>query len=165
MSSSPYGRNPDRGAVERCALSSNRSETLAPHRIVDQTDDDLLAKFERDRNRDLRIAVREISRAVERIDDPAVFSSRAGDFRFFLRQDRMLGKLALQYFDDALLSRAIDGGDQIDRTFVIDQPGLVPVCANDLPRSAGSLPSRVQEVCVVVSHRSISSQSQCGYVS
>jgi hypothetical protein len=99
--------------------------------------------------------VREIRRAVERIDDPAVFSSCAGGFRFFLRQDRMPGKLALQYFDDALLSRAINGGNQIDRTFVIDQSGLVPVCANDLARSAGSLPRRVQEFCVVVSHRAL----------
>ena len=62
----------DRGFIQRRALSFDRSEALAPQRIVDQSDNDLAAELDGDRNRDLRVAVREIRRAVERVDDPAV---------------------------------------------------------------------------------------------
>lgn len=82
-------------AVERGALTSNCSEALAAQRIVNQADDLCAAVLERDGDVKLWLAVGEIDRAVERIDDPAVFTLRNFNFRFFFGQDRMAGKVSL----------------------------------------------------------------------
>src|SRR5207249_4566809 len=62
----------DRGAVQARALPTDGREGLLANRVVYETEQQLVAAREGDRDGEVRIAVDEIGRPVERIDVPAV---------------------------------------------------------------------------------------------
>jgi hypothetical protein len=69
-------------------------------RLVDHCGDDFAVPFEPDRDAEMRDAVQEIGRAVERVDDPAMPLVAAFGGAAFLEQHRITGprpaELALQ---------------------------------------------------------------------
>src|SRR5260221_4154831 len=72
------------------------------------------ASLVRDRHAELRIAVREVRGAVERIDDPSMVAlMHAG--AAFLGKDRVGRKCAMDNFDDRRFRFAIGFGHEIDR--------------------------------------------------
>ena len=98
--------------------------------------------------------MREVGRAVERIDDPAAVILSTGDVGLFFRQDRVAGKMVLQDVDDLSFRLAIDRGNQIDRAFVGDLFRLLPVVADDLPGRVSGFPRGAEKFNRILSHQS-----------
>ena len=91
-----------------------RDEAFFFERVEDDAELHAAAVFVGDRHAELRIAVREVSGAVERIDDPSMVAlMRAG--AAFLGEDRMGGKCAMDNFDNRRFGFPVGFGDQIDR--------------------------------------------------
>src|SRR5208337_3217618 len=104
----------NRLAVEARALSAMGHEAFFLERVEDHAELHAAAPFVRDRHAELRIAVREVGGAVERVDDPSMVAlMRAG--AAFLGKDRVGRKCAMDHFDDRGFRFAIGFGDQIDR--------------------------------------------------
>ena len=101
--------------LRRAPLSALGDEAFFFQRVEDYAELHAAATFVRDRNAELRIAVREVGGAVERIDNPSMVASmRAG--AAFLGEDRMGGKCAMDHLDDCGFGFVVGLGDQIDRS-------------------------------------------------
>src|SRR5208337_2205033 len=95
-------------------LSALGNEAFFFQRVEDYAELHAAAPFVRDRYAELRIAVREVGGAVERIDNPSMVAlMRAG--AAFLREDRMGWKCAMDHVDDGGFRFAVGFGDQIYR--------------------------------------------------
>jgi hypothetical protein len=82
--------------------------------------------------------VREVSGAVERIDDPSVVALMRAGAAFF-GKDRMSGKCAMYYVDDRRFRFAIGFGDQIDRVrLAIDSYSAEPFEMNSAGGTRGA---------------------------
>src|SRR5208282_2828962 len=104
----------NRLAVQARALSALGNEAFFFQRVEDYAELHAAAPFVRDRYAELRIAVREVGGAVERIDNPSMVAlMRAG--AAFLREDRMGWKCAMDHVDDGGFRFAVGFGDQIYR--------------------------------------------------
>src|SRR5262249_58678641 len=64
-------RDRDRGAVQTRTTAPGRREDLLPDRVVDEPEHEVVTARQRERHRELGMAVGEVRRAVERIDVPA----------------------------------------------------------------------------------------------
>ena len=58
--------------VKRCAVIFERAEALASQRIIDQAENHFISTLKGDGDTEMRVAMGEVSRAVERVNDPAV---------------------------------------------------------------------------------------------
>src|ERR1051325_10682385 len=93
-------RDANRLVVQERAFAFHGAEALVAERIVDQAKNDLLLALKRDRDRDVRKRMREVGRAVERIDDPAVDAARRDDGGRLLGEDRVAGVALGEMRDD-----------------------------------------------------------------
>ena len=94
----------------------------------------------------MRVTMGEVGCTVEWVDDPTVGVFVALQKRFFLGQDRVLGKMAGQNSNDSAFALTVGLGHQVDGAFVVDGLGFMPVGMNDLARGVGCLPSGI-EIC------------------
>ena len=74
--------------------------------------------LDRDRHGERREAVQEISRAIERVDDPDKFTVAAAPG--FLPEHRMLRMAAADGCDDVRFGLAVDVGDEIVAALAVD---------------------------------------------
>src|SRR5439155_17652517 len=88
-------RGLNRAAVECASLAFDGPKALSSHGIINQSQNDFAVVLQGDRNAELRIAVGEVRRAVQWIDDPAVIALGADEVRFLFRQYRMIRKVSL----------------------------------------------------------------------
>src|SRR4029079_12423989 len=77
----------------------------------DRAERELAAGHEGDRHAEMRNAVREIRRAVDRVDHPERLALSLG--AAFLAEERVLGKTRLQARDDHALDLAVGFGDVV----------------------------------------------------
>src|SRR5688572_33448913 len=87
-------RDPEQGIVEHRAAAAPADERLASDRVEHEAEFGAPGALERDRDRDLRVAVCEVRRAVERIDEPARIAGPV--CARFLRDDGVSRKAAPQ---------------------------------------------------------------------
>jgi hypothetical protein len=80
----------------------------------------------------------EVGRPIQWIDDPAVLALRALVIGFFLRQNRMVGKIAPDDFNDLTLRLAVNRRNQIDSALEIDLFGLEPALPHQRRGGVGS---------------------------
>src|SRR5581483_5846977 len=101
--------------VEKGSFAALGEKHLVVGRIVDQSRDDRSFALKRDRDCELRNAVQEIRRAVERIDDPEMGAIAALDAAAFLAEEAIarprLGQFLAQDFFGAL----VRSGDEVGR--------------------------------------------------
>ena len=116
--------DPDGTTVERGALAFYRAKTFPSQRIVHQAESHFAIALQSDGNAKLRIAMSEVGRSIQWIDDPTVLALRALVIGFFLRQNRMVGEIALDDFNDLALRLAVNRRNQIDSALEIDLFGL-----------------------------------------
>ena|ERR1700735_1302795 len=91
-----------------------RDEAFFFQRVEDNAEQHAPATLVCDRHAKLRIAVREVGGAVERIDDPSMVAlMRAG--AAFLGKDRVGRECAMDHFDNRRFRFAIGFGDEINR--------------------------------------------------
>ena len=104
--------------VERRAFAARCGEDILAHRIVDSGGFHAALDLHADRNAKLREAVQEIGRAVERVDDPdgIGFALCAG----FLGEDRVVGVVILDDFDDRVFCSTVGVTDEIVVSFLLD---------------------------------------------
>ena len=76
---------------------------------------DRIAPLQGDVDRELRDAVQEVGRAVQRVDDPAMLGVLALQLAAFLHQEAPVGPGARQFLEDDLLCLAIGVGNEIRR--------------------------------------------------
>src|ERR1700754_493098 len=93
--------------VQKRALAALGGEEFIVHRIVDHGRDDDAVLLQRKRYGELRDAVQEIRRAVERIDDEALRGIGAADGSAFFEQEADIGPRLLQFLDENVLGAAI----------------------------------------------------------
>jgi hypothetical protein len=84
--------------------------------IVDESGDDLALALQRDGNREMRDAVHEVRRAVDRIDDEAVGLVGAVDRAAFFGEKAVAGAHARQFLDQDALGALVGIGDEIRRS-------------------------------------------------
>jgi len=106
--------DPNRLAVKPGAVSALRDEAFFPERIKDNAELDAAAPFVCDRDAELRVAVREVGGAVERIDDPSMVALMRAGAAFF-GENRVSWKRAMDHFDNRGFRFAVGFGDEIDR--------------------------------------------------
>jgi hypothetical protein len=108
-------RDTDALVIEKRALAAFGNKHLVVGGVVDEAGNDRARAFERDGDGEMRNAVQEIGRAVERIDDPAMRLVGALARAAFLTQKAVirsrLGELGAHDF----LGAAVGGGDEIAR--------------------------------------------------
>ena len=109
-------RRDDRLAVERRAAARDRAgERPAERRRFDDAQHGATVDAQPERHRKQRHAVREVGRAVERIDVPdAQRAGRVAAGRAFLADDAVLRERGRQPLDDQRLRAPIVFGDQVD---------------------------------------------------
>ena len=88
----------------------------------------------------------EVGCSIQWIDDPTVFPLRALMIGFFLRQNRMVGKIAPDDFNDFTLRLAVDRRNQIDSALKIDLLGLEPALPHERPGGVGGLPGGAEKI-------------------
>jgi hypothetical protein len=107
------------------ALALFRPEALIGQRLIDQGGRDLALAIrhrllDRDRNREMRDAVKEVRGAVERVDDEARLVGIAGDLTALLGQDRPVRPRLAQFLDQRLLGTLVGHRDEIGRPLAAD---------------------------------------------
>ena len=108
-------RDADAPVVEVGALAAFGGEHLVVDRIVDQAGDDRAFALERDRDREMRNAVQEIRRAVERIDDPGVGLVVARLVAAFLAEKAVAGASLGQFGAQDIFGSPVGRADEIRR--------------------------------------------------
>ena len=106
--------------VEEGALAAFGDEQIVIGGIIDQAGDDRAAALERDRDREVRNAVQEIGRAVERVDDPAMGLVAAFVRAAFLAEEAVIGPRLGELFAHDLLGALVGRGDEIARALERD---------------------------------------------
>ena len=117
----PLARSdPDAAVVEERALAALGGEELVIGGIVDQPGDRRAVAHQRDRDREVRNAVQEVGRAVERIDHPGV--GLVGPFAAaaFLAEKAVARPRLQQLGTQDFLGAMIGGGDEVRRAFERD---------------------------------------------
>ena len=95
-------------------------EHLVAHRVEHDAGAQLAIALERDRDREVRDAVQEVERAVERIDDEAVRLVRALHLAAFLEQEAVARPRLLEALADDLFGLLVGGGDEVGGTLARD---------------------------------------------
>ena len=110
-------------------------------RVVNHAELQAAAPLVRDRHAELRIAVREVGGAVERVNDPSMVAlMHAG--AAFLGEDRVGGICAMNYFDDRRFRFAVGFGDEIDRVrLAIDRYSAESLEMNSAGSTRGAEPN------------------------
>src|SRR5262249_15244826 len=106
-------------AVESGPFTACGSEKLIVNRIVDDTDDDLVATGEGDGNAEAGVAVCEIGGAVERINVPAVFGVVVFAQAFF-GGNSVRWEIFAEALDDGLFAAFVSLRNEVDVAFVFD---------------------------------------------
>src|SRR6266851_7859236 len=117
--------------VEEGALAALGDEELLVRRVVDDSGNDRSLAFERDRDRELRNAVQEVGRAVERVDDPAMRLVGALLTAAFLADEAVtgarLGKLAAENLLGAPIRRRDEIGGSLERDLQVLDLAEIPL--------------------------------------
>ena len=104
----------DRLAVKVCSASALGDETFFLECVEDDRDADFPTIFVGDRHTELRVAMSEVSRAIERIDNPSMFALVRVGAAFF-GEDRVGRKGPLQNVDDRGLGLLVGLSDKVNR--------------------------------------------------
>jgi hypothetical protein len=114
----PQFADPDAAIVELRTSAARCGEQFLAHGIVDYPVFDVLLVLDRDRYREMRHAVQEIRRAVQRVDDPQVVV--AGLPAAFLGENTVVGIGSVCDRDDFLFGQPIHLADEIVALFALD---------------------------------------------
>ncbi len=114
------GRHADRHAVQPRALPAFGGEQLFADRVVDDAERQLARNLERDGNRKEREPVREVRRAVHRIENPAELAGRRGGETRLLADDHVRRETASDEIAEHPLGFEIGGRDQIDAALFLN---------------------------------------------
>ena len=120
----------DRGAIQARAGAAERREELLADGIVNQPEEELVVAGERDRDREVRVAVGEVGGAIERVDVPAmaVATGAAGGL---LGMDAVLREGGRYHVDDQPLGFSIDRGHEVHLTLEGDVLPIPVARANE----------------------------------
>ena len=113
-------RDSQRSTVQKRAAAALGREQLAPRGVVHRGHLGDAVDFERERRAEDRQAVREIRRAVDRIEHPARPGRRSGEAAHLLRQHLMVGKAFGDQIPEHPLHGDVDFRHQIDRALLVD---------------------------------------------
>ena len=109
--------NPHPAVVQIRTCAAHRPEKFVGQRLVDHACNHLPVFFMSDGDREVRYAVQEIGRAVERVDDPAVVSGgvgvRSGQAPALLHRQPETGPALAQFVQQGLLGPEVGGADEI----------------------------------------------------
>src|SRR5437588_12806045 len=103
----------NRAAVERRAGATLGGEQHIAHRVVDDAKEGFALVFEGDRDGEHRKAVREVGRAVERVNYPSVIRATIGQPAFFA-EHLMARIVRSDSVTNQALAGQIDVGDKVD---------------------------------------------------
>ena len=123
-------RDRDRLAVHAGAAAALCDERFVPEGIVHDREDQILATAERQRHGEVRIRVREVGGAVERVEVPDVrigrrrLQVRAG--RGLLGDDQVIGKCLPEVRRHQRFDFAIRLGDDVHGALVVNRLGVAP---------------------------------------
>src|SRR5690242_6010148 len=95
--------------VEGCRFAFHSCEAFLFDRIIDHAYDRFAAPLQSDGNGVMRVAMRQLGRAVQWIYDPPISRVAADALRFYLRQNRVMRVAALQMRNDRLFGFPIGG--------------------------------------------------------
>ena len=87
--------------------------------------------FDADGNRVAGKAVREVCRAVQRVNDPTIIGVFVMAAAAFFSEDLMRGIVCRNQFFDVLLARQIGFGDEVDAAFMNDLEAACGKILND----------------------------------
>src|SRR5207237_6918775 len=117
VSEPPAPSHPQPAIVEKRALASLGYEKLVGYRIVNESGDEIALPLERNGDCEMRYAVQEIQRAVERIDDPAVRPVAPFAAAAFLPEKTVARPRVFEFFAQNLFGAPICRRHEISRTF------------------------------------------------
>ena len=108
------------GRVDERAVAFLGPEQFVGDRLVDDAGDDLAVALERQRDREVRHAVQEIRRAIERIGDPAIMAVApigALHLAAFLAEETVFGARAFELLAKRALGHDVGAAHEIAGAF------------------------------------------------
>jgi hypothetical protein len=108
----------DLAAVQHRAPAALRDEKVLRARRVDHAELELPLVLQADRHGEVREAVQEVRRAVERVDDPEPVALPVGPA--FLREDRVVGMRLADRVHDLGFGTAVDVRDEVVAALAVD---------------------------------------------